>query len=283
MIDRELQQNVQNALDWEPSIESSEIGVSVANGIVTLRGDVHSYAEKSAAERVVLRMYGVKAVANDINVRLASRHERTDTEIAQAAVSALKWNTMVPPDKVHPADSDLLVVAARPTGAWPGRPAVKLFPPVRRWGISCEVIGNLPQGLRAPSRAKPGGRTLRRRPCRPRWHASGLPGLRAGAGGITHDDSAPVSVAVESCRSPPPRSQGARLPGAPSPAAASLHAPGTQSATPLRDESVVTALCALRVAYAWLECRQPCRAWGVANPTFMGTAGSSPHTHCRRR
>jgi osmotically-inducible protein OsmY len=102
MTDRELQQHVQNALDWEPSIESTEIGVSVDNGIVTLRGDVHSYTEKSAAERVALHVYGTKAVANDINVRLTSRYERTDTEIAQAAVSALKWNTMVPADKVHP-------------------------------------------------------------------------------------------------------------------------------------------------------------------------------------
>ena len=101
MTDRELQQNVQNALDWEPSIESTEIGVSVDNGIVTLRGDVHSYSEKSAAERVALRVYGTKAVANDINIRLTSPYERTDTEIAQAAVSALKWNTMVPADKVN--------------------------------------------------------------------------------------------------------------------------------------------------------------------------------------
>ena len=80
MTDRELQQHVQNALDWEPSIESTEIGVSVDNGIVTLRGDVHSYTEKSAAERVALHVYGTKAVANDINVRLTSRAERTDTE-----------------------------------------------------------------------------------------------------------------------------------------------------------------------------------------------------------
>ena len=101
MTDRELQQHVQNALDWEPSIESTEIGVSVDNGIVTLRGDVPSYAEKAAAERVALRVYGVKALANDIEVRLTSRYERTDTEIAQAAVAAFKWNTTVPADKVH--------------------------------------------------------------------------------------------------------------------------------------------------------------------------------------
>ena len=106
MTDRELQQHVQNALDWEPSIESTEIGVSVDHGIVTLRGDVHSYAEKSAAERVALRVYGTKAVANDINIRLISRYERTDTEIAQAAVSALKWHTMVPADKVNLAVSN---------------------------------------------------------------------------------------------------------------------------------------------------------------------------------
>ena len=106
MTDRELQQHVQNALDWEPSIESTEIGVSVDNGIVTLRGDVHSYAERSAAERVALRVYGTKAVANDINIRLTSPYERTDTEIAQAAVSALKWNTMVPADKVNLAVSN---------------------------------------------------------------------------------------------------------------------------------------------------------------------------------
>jgi osmotically-inducible protein OsmY len=100
MTDRELQQNVQNALDWEPSIEASEIGVSVENGVVTLRGDVGTYAEKYAAERVALRVYGAKAVANDIAVRPTSAYERTDTEIAQAAVSALQWNAMVPKDKV---------------------------------------------------------------------------------------------------------------------------------------------------------------------------------------
>ncbi len=100
MIDRELQEHVQNALDWEPSIDASEIGVSVDAGVVTLRGDVHTYAEKSAAERVTLRVYGVKAVANDLEVRLGGGFERTDTEIAQAVVNALKWSTLVPKDRV---------------------------------------------------------------------------------------------------------------------------------------------------------------------------------------
>lgn len=100
MTDQELKQHVQNALDWEPSVEQRNIGVSVDQSVVTLRGNVRSYAEKAAAERVTLRVYGVKAVADDLEVRLASGYERTDTDIALAAVAALKWNTLIPPDRV---------------------------------------------------------------------------------------------------------------------------------------------------------------------------------------
>jgi osmotically-inducible protein OsmY len=100
MTDKELKQHVQNALDWEPSLDASDIGISVDESVVTLRGNVASYAEKIAAERVALRVYGVKAVANDLAVHLVSGFERTDTEIAQAAVAALKWNTVVPDDRV---------------------------------------------------------------------------------------------------------------------------------------------------------------------------------------
>lgn len=99
MTDRELQQHVQNALDWEPSVDATEVGVTVDNGVVTLRGDVPSFAEKETAERVALRVYGVKAVANDINVRLVSGYERTDSEIAQAVANALKWTTSVPEER----------------------------------------------------------------------------------------------------------------------------------------------------------------------------------------
>jgi len=100
MTDKDLKQHVQNALDWEPSIDQRDIGISVNEGIVTLRGTVQSYGEKSAAERVVLRVYGVKGLANDLEVRLASSTERTDTEIAQAATSALTWNTFVPEGRI---------------------------------------------------------------------------------------------------------------------------------------------------------------------------------------
>jgi osmotically-inducible protein OsmY len=100
MTDRDLQQHVENALEWEPSIDAADIGVSVENAVVTLRGGVKSYAEKATAERVALGVYGVKAVANDVAVRLGDGRKRTDTDIAQAAVSALRWHSMVPDEKI---------------------------------------------------------------------------------------------------------------------------------------------------------------------------------------
>jgi osmotically-inducible protein OsmY len=100
MTDRELQELVQKALDWEPSVDAAEIGVSVDAGIVALRGDVKTYAEKAAAERVAQRVYGVKAVANDLNVHLGDGQKKTDTEIAQAVLSALKWNALVPDERL---------------------------------------------------------------------------------------------------------------------------------------------------------------------------------------
>ena len=100
MTDKELKQHVQDALEWEPSVNASDIGVAVDDGVVTLRGSVGSYAQKVAAERATLRVYGVKAVANDVSVRLVSDDERTDTDIAQAALAALKWNTVIPADRL---------------------------------------------------------------------------------------------------------------------------------------------------------------------------------------
>ena len=106
MTDRQLQENVQEALDWEPSIDSTEVGVTVDQGVVTLRGDVKTYSEKATAERVTLGVYGVKAVANDLTVRIATGRERTDSDIALAAVNALEWNSQVPAGLVTVAVSN---------------------------------------------------------------------------------------------------------------------------------------------------------------------------------
>jgi osmotically-inducible protein OsmY len=100
MTDKDLKQHVQSALDFEPSLDATDVGVSVDEGVVTLRGNVASYAEKMTAERVALRVYGVKGIANDVAVHIAGPFERTDTEIAQAALHALKWNTLLPADRV---------------------------------------------------------------------------------------------------------------------------------------------------------------------------------------
>jgi osmotically-inducible protein OsmY len=106
MTNNELKEHVQRALDWEPSVNDKDIGIAVDDGVVTLRGTVRSYAEKYAAERTALRVYGVKGVANDLEVRLASGYVRTDTDIAQGAVAALAWNTLVPKDHVTVAVAD---------------------------------------------------------------------------------------------------------------------------------------------------------------------------------
>ena len=100
MIDRDLKQHVESALEWEPSVHAKDIAVAADGGVVTLRGTVPSYSDKVTAERVALRVFGVKAVANDLNVHLPSDFLRTDTEVAQAAIDALRWSTLVPLEHV---------------------------------------------------------------------------------------------------------------------------------------------------------------------------------------
>jgi osmotically-inducible protein OsmY len=98
--DSELQHDVLAELEWEPMVDSAEIGVSVGDGIVTLNGTVKNLPEKWAAERAALRIAGVKAVANEIEVMLIPGGERNDADIARSALNALAWNTYVPEDRV---------------------------------------------------------------------------------------------------------------------------------------------------------------------------------------
>jgi osmotically-inducible protein OsmY len=100
MTDKDLKRQVENALDFDPGLDATDIGVSVDEAVVTLRGNVPSYSQKVTAERVAAHVYGVKAVANDLVVHLTGGSVRTDTEIAHAAVVALKWNAVVPRDTV---------------------------------------------------------------------------------------------------------------------------------------------------------------------------------------
>ena len=102
MTDEKLERDVISELEWEPSLNAIDIGVSVEDGVVTLRGNVRSFAERFRAERVTGRVFGVTAVVNELNVRLTAEYRRTDSEIAEAAVTALKWNTLVPAGRVMP-------------------------------------------------------------------------------------------------------------------------------------------------------------------------------------
>ena len=98
--DSELQRDVMTELKWEPTIRAAEIGVGVKDGVVTLTGVVDSYAKKWAAERAARRVYGVKAVGEDIKVSLPRSYKRTDEDIAQSAKNAIEWNVWVPRDRV---------------------------------------------------------------------------------------------------------------------------------------------------------------------------------------
>lgn len=94
--DTQLQKDVMDELRWDPSVSEKEIAVAVKGGVVTLGGHVQSFAQKRAAEHAVSRVAGVKAVAEDIQVKLPTSLLRSDTEIAHAAINALTWDTEVP-------------------------------------------------------------------------------------------------------------------------------------------------------------------------------------------
>ena len=98
--DEQIQRDVLAELKWDARLQPNEIGVIVKDGIVTLTGWVDSYAKKWAAEEAAHRVRGVKAVANDIEVRLPVSDERTDADIAAAAVRALEWDAFVPVEKL---------------------------------------------------------------------------------------------------------------------------------------------------------------------------------------
>jgi osmotically-inducible protein OsmY len=98
--DAELQEHVMAELKWEPTIHAAEIGVAVKDGVVTLSGSVDSYVKKWAAERAAGRVFGVKAVAEEIKVTMARSYKRADKDIAQSATKVLEWNLWVPSDRV---------------------------------------------------------------------------------------------------------------------------------------------------------------------------------------
>ncbi len=101
MNDKQLRQRVVDELDFDPAIDATNIGVAAENGVVTLSGHVPNYAQKWAAERAAWRAKGVKAIAEELQVRLGSDGKHKDDEIAHRALNVLAWNVMVPDDSIH--------------------------------------------------------------------------------------------------------------------------------------------------------------------------------------
>lgn len=99
--DQELHRDVVAELNWQPSLLDEVIGVAVKDGVVTLSGDVSTFAKKLDAEHAAEKVYGVKAVAMDLNVKLPSSFAHSDSEIAHAALEAMKWDVDVPDAKIR--------------------------------------------------------------------------------------------------------------------------------------------------------------------------------------
>ena len=98
--DLELQREVTNELRWDPRVRDDEIAVAVRDGVVTLGGTVGSFAVKLAALKAAERVGGVHAVADDLDVKLPGSSQRSDTELAHQVVNALRWDVLVPDDRI---------------------------------------------------------------------------------------------------------------------------------------------------------------------------------------
>jgi osmotically-inducible protein OsmY len=99
--DSEIRRQVIAELDWDPSIDASAVGVAVKDGIVTLTGSIANYWQKKEVERVVKRVIGVKAVAEDLSIKLPGAAARSDADIAQSVLSGLRFNVAVPPNRIQ--------------------------------------------------------------------------------------------------------------------------------------------------------------------------------------
>jgi len=94
--DVQLKQDIEQELSWDPKVNAAQIGVSVDHGAVSLLGTVDTYAQKWAAEDATKRVSGVRTVAHDLTVKVLSEHVRSDSDIAGAVQSTLKWDVLVP-------------------------------------------------------------------------------------------------------------------------------------------------------------------------------------------
>ncbi len=98
--DETLRADVIAQLEWEPGVDPTHIGVAVRDGIVTLTGFVESFAAKAAAERAAGSVRGVRAIAEEIEIRLPNHQRHADDEIAERVLRILAWDVEVPEDRI---------------------------------------------------------------------------------------------------------------------------------------------------------------------------------------
>ncbi len=107
--DSDIRRDVQSELQWDPSVDDRAVGVIVKDGVVTLAGEVPQFSDRWNAEDVVKRVGGVRAIANDLKVRIAADGTRSDTEIAEAAANALRWHVATAASEIKPVVNDAWV------------------------------------------------------------------------------------------------------------------------------------------------------------------------------
>ena len=97
----ELQNDVQDAIKWQPLLQAAEIGVTAKNGVVTLSGVVNSFTKKIEAEKAAKSVIGVRAVVENIDVKISTSLLKNDEDLATEILSSMKWDWSVPNDKVQ--------------------------------------------------------------------------------------------------------------------------------------------------------------------------------------
>lgn len=116
--DHQIKADVLNELKWDSTVDETEVGVQVTNGIVTLTGNISAYAKKVAARDAAHRVWGVLDVVDDMKIRVPKVWERTDVDIAKALRHALKWDVLVPDDNITTTVSGGIVTLQGQVNTW---------------------------------------------------------------------------------------------------------------------------------------------------------------------
>jgi osmotically-inducible protein OsmY len=122
MIDQALKQKVLDEFAWQPGVDEAHIGVTVRGGVVTLTGHVASYAEKCIAGRAAGRATGVRAVAEELEIRYLSGADHGDEDIAKRALDVISWDLSVPKDRIKiKIEKGWVTLRATSTGVFKAR------------------------------------------------------------------------------------------------------------------------------------------------------------------